>query len=379
MEKLTGTGSEAGKGWMGMAAWLIVVLVPLLMACGMIQQVDAIVVDSLGRGYYIHGDTLETDAAPESCVLFADTVVPRVCTRKAMRRAYPFLACRDTAFTHYGETGYAHLYSYGSTQILTTDFGLPCIAYASITDVRIKLQRGIHVGMDREEVIHRIGLPAIEREINHIIFRADATVGGSVYRFDFSDGVLRSIRIQTTDWNDLAWNPAPYFDFVEPELARADHGPKIYAHGRDSLSWFAPVCYLNARGDTIVPFSRGYTYQNWKEIGRLGLVHAKPGKDYIAINYKGEVLFRVFGLLDASPDFVGDGLFRIIEGADNKIGYADTLGHVVIAPQFAYGTPFRYGRAKVTKTGHWDKSNPEMPEWKSGDWYYIDRTGRRVE
>lgn len=81
MEILTGTGSEAGKGWMGMAAWLIVVLMPLLMACGMIQQVDAIVVDSLGRGYYIHGDTLETDAAPES--------LRALCRYRRAARMYP--------------------------------------------------------------------------------------------------------------------------------------------------------------------------------------------------------------------------------------------------------------------------------------------------
>ena len=80
MEKLTGTGCEAGNGRMGVAAWLIVVLMPLLMACGMIRQADVIVVDSLARGYYIHGDTLETDTVPESCVSFAETVVPHVRT-----------------------------------------------------------------------------------------------------------------------------------------------------------------------------------------------------------------------------------------------------------------------------------------------------------
>ncbi len=379
MEKITVNGLGARRIERTVGAWLLVMLMSLLMACGVASQSDIIVEDATGRGYYIHGDTLETDKAPASCAPFMETVVPHVRTRKEMLRVYPFLACRDSAITHYDEPDCAHLYSYGSTQILTTDYGLPCIAYANIADTRIKLQRGIHVGMTRGEVMSRIGLPTVEREINHIIFWADPAVGGSVYRFDFSDGTLRNVRIQTKDWNELAWNPAPYFNSVEPELTRSDHGPKIYAHGRDSLQWFSPVCYLNARGDTIVPFSRGYTYCYWKEIGRLGLVHPTSGKDYMAINYKGEELFRVFGLVDGSPDFIGDGLFRIVEGTDNKIGYADTLGNVVIAPQFAYGTPFRYGRAKVANTGHWDNSNPEMPEWKSDDWFYIDRTGRRVE
>lgn len=119
----------------------------------------------------------------------------------------------------------------------------------------IKLQRGIHVGMDREEVIHRIGLPAIEREINHIIFRADATVGGSVYRFDFSDGVLRSIRIQTTDWNDLAWNPAPYFDFVELNWPALTTAPKSTPMGGIALAGL-PLSVTLTRAVTPLCLSR---------------------------------------------------------------------------------------------------------------------------
>ncbi len=379
MEKLTVNEFGARRGVKTVGAWLMVMMVSLLTACSMEQKAAIIVEDAMGRGYYIHGDTLETDNAPASCAPFVEAAMPPFADHKWVLRTYSFFACRDSDFAGYGGIDCARQNTYNSKQKLTTHNSPSGIVYACIADARIKMQRGIHVGMARGEVMRRMGLPSVGRAVNHIIFKMDAVVGDVVYRFDFDDDTLTRIRVQTSDKNYLAWNPAPYFAFVEPELTRSDHGPKIYAHGRDSLQWFSPVCYLNARGDTIVPFSRGYTYQYWPKIGRLGLVHRSAGKDYIAINYRGEELFHVFGLLDGSPDFIGDGLFRIVGGADNKIGYADTLGNVVIAPQFAYGTPFRYGRAKVANTGHWDKSNPEMPEWKSHDWFYIDQTGRRVE
>jgi hypothetical protein len=30
-------------------------------------------------------------------------------------------------------------------------------------------------------------------------------------------------------------------------------------------------------------------------------------------------------------------------------------------------------------SGHWDTTNPEMPEWKSDDWFFIDKSGQRID
>ncbi len=347
----------------------------LFLSCTANMRHD-LLVENRACGYYIHGDTLETHSAPNYCNKFEEGDLPHLENKKSVLRAYPFLSCQDSSYNWGDERQTAHLFRHGATMLLLYSPTYAPLVYANIEDGRVKIQQGIHVGMSTQEVIQRIGFPHMNQKINHIIFERAFC---QLYTFDFSGDTLHRIQIQTDIKKDMAWNPAPYFEYVEPALSRSDHGPKIYAHGKDSLEWFEPVCYLNAEGDTIVPFSRGYDYQNWDEIGRMGLVHRGPDPYcFMAINHKGEELFQVFILLDGSPDCIGDGLFRIVSGPDEKIGYADTLGNVVIKPQFAYGSPFRYGRAKVTMKGGWDKSHPEAWIWKSDDWFFIDRSGRRI-
>ena len=86
--------------------------------------------------------------------------------------------------------------------------------------------------------------------------------------------------------------------------------------------------------------------------------------------------YRAFQF-DNGDDYVRDGLYRIVDER-GKIGYADDKGKTVITPRFAFGFPFENGNARVTDTGirvdegeHW--------RWESNDWYYIDKTGRRLE
>lgn len=84
---------------------------------------------------------------------------------------------------------------------------------------------------------------------------------------------------------------------------------------------------------------------------------------------------------DNGADYVREGLYRIVD-AQGKMGYADEQGRVVIAPRFAFGFPFEQGRAKVTDSGRETVvpgSGGEYRVWQSDDWYYIDRTGTRLE
>ena len=356
---------------------ILLVIIPLLFfSCKIGRTHDILVGGYDSYGYYIHGDTLETCRAPRSCDSFLITNPPYFSDKDSMLMIYPFLDCKDSIYTKWDETYQAHRYNIGQSIILTTERPVGSfLVYADITDPRIKTQKGIHVGMEVAEVMKRIGLPEITNEIHHIIISDGLD---KKYRFEFNDKSLSRIVIQTTNENDLLWNPAPLFFFVEPELSRSDHGPKIFVHNKDSLNFLDPVCYLNAEGDTIVPFSREYAYVGWNEIGRMGLVFCQ-NKGFCAINHKGEELFQVYGLVDFSPDFIREGMFRIVEGDDKKIGYADTLGNIIIKPQYAYGNPFKYGRAKVTMSGHWDTTNPEMPEWKSDDWFFIDKSGQRID
>ena len=83
---------------------------------------------------------------------------------------------------------------------------------------------------------------------------------------------------------------------------------------------------------------------------------------------------------DNGDDYVSDGRYRIVD-KDGKIGYATEDNSVIISPRFAFGFPFKNGRAKVTDSGHLEEvegSNGEYHYWESDNWYWIDKMGNRL-
>ena len=93
-----------------------------------------------------------------------------------------------------------------------------------------------------------------------------------------------------------------------------------------------PVCYLNERGDTIVPYGK-YRFCQTDTIRNIGFVYGnRPNARIVCIDNQGKELFNVFKY-DNGADYVREGLFRI---TDDKglIGFADTVGNIVIKPLF---------------------------------------------
>lgn len=88
----------------------------------------------------------------------------------------------------------------------------------------------------------------------------------------------------------------------------------------------------------------------------------------IAINGKGKHLFTVFNY-DNGPDYQSEGLFRIVN-EKGEIGFADTMGNIIIKTQYKFAYPFDGGRAKVTNTGE-RKQVGEHWYWDSNEWNYI--------
>ena len=138
-----------------------------------------------------------------------------------------------------------------------------------------------------------------------------------------------------------------------------------------------PVCYLNERGDTIVPYGK-YRFCQTDTIRNIGFVYGnRPNARIVCIDNQGKELFNVFKY-DNGADYVREGLFRI---TDDKglIGFADTVGNIVIKPLFKFAFPFKNGKAKVTFSGASKDvpgSNGEKHYWDSPDWYYIDKNGK---
>ena len=104
--------------------------------------------------------------------------------------------------------------------------------------------------------------------------------------------------------------------------------------------------YINSKGEVIVPIGK-YSWIYHTEFKTLGFV-AKDGNIW-AIDPSGKERFRVF-CFDNGPDYLSEGLFRMVD-EQSKIGFADSLGHIVITPRFEFVSPFKNGLAAFNAGG----------------------------
>ena len=154
---------------------------------------------------------------------------------------------------------------------------------------------------------------------------------------------------------------------------------QLVVHTTDEfLELGSPICYLNELGDTIIPFGK-YMYGGSNTINHIGFVQELHAPGWATINAKGEKLFYTFSY-DTAPDHAKEGLFRIIN-EKGLMGFADTLGNIVIKPQFAFALPFKNDSAKVTSIGKKVVLDPYCDHWswESDKWFYINKKGKRVK
>ena len=94
----------------------------------------------------------------------------------------------------------------------------------------------------------------------------------------------------------------------------------------------------------------------------------------IAIDQNEKFLFSVYPY-DNGPDYPSEGLFRIVE--NEKIGYANISGKVVIEPEFDCAYPFKNGQAKVSNDCSTEDIGEHM-KWTSESWFFIDKKGKVI-
>ena len=150
----------------------------------------------------------------------------------------------------------------------------------------------------------------------------------------------------------------------------------LIAHTAEShLEVGVPICYLNEQGDTIIPYGK-YKFCQTDTIRHIGFVYEnRQNARIVCIDNQGKELFYVYKY-DNGPDYIREGLFRIMD-EDGWIGFADSLGNVVIKPQFKFATSFENGNAQATTSG--DAINDgEHSFWKSDEWQLIDHKGDKM-
>jgi len=132
--------------------------------------------------------------------------------------------------------------------------------------------------------------------------------------------------------------------------------------------------YKNQLGDTVIKLGK-YNIC-FTDTFRTYAIVADKSFGFVAIDRQQSILYKVFPF-NNGPDYVADGLFRII--INNKIGYADeATGNIIIKPHFDCAFPFKNGVAKVglNCTTH---DTGEHHYWTSKNWLYIDKKGRKVK
>jgi len=131
--------------------------------------------------------------------------------------------------------------------------------------------------------------------------------------------------------------------------------------------------YVNLKGDTIIPL--GKYYYCYTDTFVTHAVVLKQGGGCVAIDGHERELFEVVWF-DNGPDPICEGLFRIRQ--NDKIGYANRRGEMIIEPQFACAFPFENGKAKVAF--HCERvAEGEHTRLDSDQWFYIDKRGRRLD
>ncbi len=205
--------------------------------------------------------------------------------------------------------------------------------------------------------------------------------------------VLRSCGIQ--DWDDQVleiirkmprWTPTINY-YGKGEYRKSvwtmpiffkRNGSLIARTTEKHLEVGVPVCYLNEQGDTIIPYGK-YKFCQADTIRNIGFAYEnKQDARIVCIDNQGKELFYAFQY-DNGPDYIREGLFRIMDEG-GQIGFADSLGNVVIKPLFKFAFPFEDGKAKVTLTGE-QKAMPdrEHHEWVSDKWQYINKKGELIQ
>lgn len=144
------------------------------------------------------------------------------------------------------------------------------------------------------------------------------------------------------------------------------------------LEFGVRVAYLNANGDTIIPFGK-YVYlgiDTLKHYANVAVLREDGSSgERVAIDRNENVLYDLV-FFDNGPDYFQEGLVRAKR--NGKIGFANKYGQIVIPCEYAFAWWFETGKAKVAYRAVQIKDG-EYTRVESDEWFYIDKSGNKVE
>lgn len=115
-------------------------------------------------------------------------------------------------------------------------------------------------------------------------------------------------------------------------------------------------------------------YEIAREFSAAGIAAVVDEKGWAYIDRSGRVLVRPLAV-DNGPDYFREGLARFRN--DDRVGFFDRRGRVVIQASYTFARPFVEGRAAVCN-GCAEIMEGEHLAVRGGKWGFIDRRGRIV-
>lgn len=152
----------------------------------------------------------------------------------------------------------------------------------------------------------------------------------------------------------------------------------IAVTNEDFLQFGSSIAFLDTKGDTIIPFGK-YAYLGTDTLRYFANViefqNATYG-DWIAINRDEKILYEVINY-DNGPDYFSDGLVRVKR--NNKMGFANDKGKVLIPCIYDYAWPFENGVSKVSFNAKiLEEKGIDHYRIVSEEWFLIDKTNTEI-
>lgn len=143
-----------------------------------------------------------------------------------------------------------------------------------------------------------------------------------------------------------------------------------FSEERGGVHYFG---YKYNDGETVIKAK--YRVADTDKMYRMAIVLRDDGQ-WVGIDREDNIILYPF-IYDNGPDYVFEGLFRIVE--NDKIGFADLNGNIVIAPEFDFAERFKDGLAEFAYGGHkeYDHINEHWSWTGTAETGFVNRHGQR--
>jgi hypothetical protein len=138
------------------------------------------------------------------------------------------------------------------------------------------------------------------------------------------------------------------FSFLILNLVNAQ--TKFKVEGKETKTWRSIYSLIDESGKTlkVLDSAKYYISMNSNDYGFFAVFGKKNISGWKAIDANENILFQVYNTSfgEPSPDYLIEKKIRIID-SENKIGFANERGQIIIKPQFEIVTSFHNGKAII--------------------------------